>query len=169
MCRCGYISWRLEKSQPVSQFCKMEFSLLYGDESINNGFVAHDFNINRQCDRNGKLSTNIIGLYQIVEYYFSHVIEPDVVSEASYETSATWSPWHNDRKILACKMRAIRIVYNHWMRPVPPSQKKISISCIATRTIGLKEVNDKVIEWSEAEVVVCVNPLRSIVQVKDEL
>ena len=52
---------------------------------------------------------------------------------------------------------------------VPPPQKQFAILLIAARTVGLEEVNEKVIERPEAKVVECVNPLRSIVQVKNEL
>jgi len=52
---------------------------------------------------------------------------------------------------------------------VPPPQKQIRISLIAATTVGFKEIDDKVIEQPKAKVVECLNPLRSIVQVKNEL
>ena len=52
---------------------------------------------------------------------------------------------------------------------VPPAQKQIGIPLIAATTVGFEEIDDKVIEQPEAKVIECLNPLRSIVQVKNEL
>jgi hypothetical protein len=52
---------------------------------------------------------------------------------------------------------------------IPPPRKNIGILLIAARTVRFEVINDKVIERREAKVVECVNPLRSIVQVKNEL
>jgi len=52
---------------------------------------------------------------------------------------------------------------------IPPPQKNIGILLVAARTVGFEVINDKVIERAEAKVVKCFNPLRSVVQVKNEL
>ena len=52
---------------------------------------------------------------------------------------------------------------------IPPPQKNIDVLLVAARTVGFEVINDKVIERPEAKVVECFNPLRSVVQVKNEL
>jgi hypothetical protein len=52
---------------------------------------------------------------------------------------------------------------------IPPPQKNIGILLVAARTVGFEVINDKVIERPKAEVVECFSPLRSVMQVKNEL
>lgn len=52
---------------------------------------------------------------------------------------------------------------------IPPPQKNIGILLIAARTVGFEVIDDKVIERPKAKVVECVNPLGSVVQVKNKL